>query len=61
MTVWIGDGFAFDDKLTCLSKSMGHTTLESTRYYYSVVPGLSDIVLKKTEDGFNELVPEVVS
>ena len=40
---------------------MGHTTLESTRYYYSVVPGLSDIVLKKTEDGFNELVPEVVS
>ncbi|MFQ9704231.1 MAG: hypothetical protein ACLR0U_23285 [Enterocloster clostridioformis] len=28
---WIGDGFAFDDKLTCLSKSMGHTTLESTR------------------------------
>ena len=56
---WICGGFAFDDKLLYLSKSMGHTTLESTRYYYSIVPGLSDILLEKTEQGFNELVPEV--
>jgi len=56
---WISGGFTFDDKLLYLSKSMGHTTLESTRYYYSIVPSLSDILLEKTEQGFNELVPEV--
>lgn len=56
---WIDSGFSFDDKLTYLSKSMGHTTLESTRYYYSIVPGLAEILMEKTEQGFNELVPEV--
>lgn len=56
---WIGGGFSFDDRLTYLSKSMGHTTLESTRYYYSIVPALSQVLLEKTEAGFNELVPEV--
>jgi len=59
INLWIDDGFAFDDKLTYLSKRMGHTTLESTRYYYSIVPGLSKLLLEKTEQGFNELVPEV--
>lgn len=56
---WIGGGFSFEDRLTYLSKSMGHTTLESTRYYYSIVPALSQVLLEKTEAGFNELVPEV--
>lgn len=55
---WIDNGFSFDDKLTYLSKSMGHTTLESTRYYYSIVPRLAEILIEKTEQGFNELVPE---
>lgn len=48
---WVGEGFSFEDRLTYLSKSMGHTTLESTRYYYSIVPGLSQVLLEKTEDG----------
>lgn len=56
---WIGEGLSFDDKLLYLSKSMGHTTIESTRYYYSIVPGLSDLLLAKTETGFNDIVPEV--
>lgn len=56
---WIGEGFSFEDQLAYLSKSMGHTTLESTRYYYTIVPVLSQVLLKKTEAGFNELVPEV--
>ena len=56
---WTNEGFRFDDKLLYLSKSMGHTTLESTRYYYSIVPGLADILLEKTEQGFNVIVPEV--
>ena len=41
---WIGEGFSFEDRLAYLSKSMGHTTLESTRYYYTIVPGLSQVL-----------------
>ena len=56
---WIGEGLSFEDKLLYLSKSMDHSTIESTRYYYSIVPGLSDVILEKTECGFNDIVPEV--
>jgi hypothetical protein len=38
---------------------MGHTTIESTRYYYSLVSGMSHLLEKHTEDGFNALIPEV--
>jgi len=58
---WIDDGFEFSDKLHYLSKSMGHRSIEATRYYYSIVPRLSDTLKDKTEDGFNAIVPEVVS
>jgi len=57
---WIDDGFEFNDKLQYLSKSMGHRSIEATRYYYSIVPRLSDTLKEKTEDGFNAIVPEVV-
>jgi len=56
---WVDTGFDFDDKLLYLSKSMGHTTIESTKYYYSIVPGLSQILISQTEEGFNWIVPEV--
>ena len=56
---WINEGFEFDDKLLYLSKSMGHTTIESTKYYYSIVPGLSEILKKQTQDGFDYMIPEV--
>lgn len=32
--------------------------MESTLYYYSVVPGLAGIIQKKTEENFNSIVPE---
>ena len=57
---WIGEGLSFEDKLLYLSKSMGHKSIESTRFYYSIVPGLSDLLLEKTETGFNDIVPEVI-
>ncbi len=57
---WIGEGLKFEDKLTYLSKSMGHMSIDSTTYYYSIVPCLADILSSKTEDGFNEIVPEVL-
>lgn len=56
---WISSGFEFHDKLVFLSKSMGHSSLESTKYYYSIVPALADILQKITGAGFDEIVPEV--
>lgn len=57
---WIDDGFEFSDKLHYLSKSMGHRSIEATRYYYSIVPRLADILIEKTESDFNAIVPEVI-
>ena len=56
---WTDDDFGFSDKLQYLSKSMGHRSIEATRYYYSIVPRLADTIKEKTEDGFNAIVPEV--
>jgi integrase len=56
---WPEDTFEFSDKLNYLSKSMGHRWIESTLYYYSIVPRLADTIQEKTEAGFNNIVPEV--
>jgi integrase len=56
---WVDAGFGFSDRLEYLSKSMGHRHIESTRYYYSIVPRLADTLMEKTEAGFNAIVPEV--
>ena len=40
---------------------MGHTSLESTRYYYSIVPALANLIEEKSGDGFNDIIPEVPS
>jgi integrase len=57
---WTGDdSFGLSEHLLYLSKSMGHRNLSSTLYYYSIVPRLADILLEKTEVGFNEIVREV--
>lgn len=56
---WIGLGFEFDDKLLNLSKSMGHCDIEGTKYYYSLVPALADILEDKTNADFEYIVPEV--
>ena len=55
---WTGDGFCLTDKLQYLSKSLGHRAIESTQYYYSLVPRLTDTLREKTEAGFNIIVPE---
>ena len=56
---WTDEGFGFDAKLLYLCKSMGHSTLESTRYYYSLVPGMADILEEKTGRDFESILPEV--
>ena len=56
---WTDEGFGFDAKLLYLSKSMGHRTVESTKNYYALVPGLADILEEKTGADFDKMVPEV--
>jgi len=56
---WTDEGFGFDAKLFYLSKSMGHSTIESTKYYYSLVPGMANILEKKTGMDFDRILPEV--
>ena len=38
---------------------MGHTSLESTRYYYSIVPALANAIEEKSGSSFDDLIPEV--
>ena len=54
---WTDAGFEFDDKLLYLSKSMGHKSVESTKYYYSLVPGLADTL--QAQSGDDVVIPEV--
>jgi integrase len=56
---WIGCGLEFNARFLYLSRSMGHCILECTRYYYTLVPCLADIMLNFTNDSFNEIIPEV--
>ncbi len=56
---WIGFGLEFNAKFLYLSKSMGHTSVEFTKYYYNLVPALSDVMLELTNDSFNEIIPDV--
>ncbi|CAG4933519.1 unnamed protein product [Acidithrix sp. C25] len=58
---WIDVGFGFDAKLLYLSKSMGHCTVESTKNYYCLVPGLAQILEEKTSADFDQIVPEVAN
>lgn len=55
---WIGEGFEFFSKLVYLSKSMGHASLESTKYYFHLVPAMADILLELTGHDFDDIVPE---
>lgn len=54
---WTDSGFDFNDKLLYLSKSMGHSVIESTKYYYSLVPRLADVLADHTDE--DEVIPEV--
>lgn len=56
---WTDEGWGFDAKLLYLSRSMGHRTVESTKGYYALVPGLAAILEDKTSADFNQIVPEV--
>jgi len=54
---WTDVGFDFNAKLFYLSKSMGHSSVESTKYYYSLVPRLAEIIEAQTDE--DAIIPEV--
>jgi integrase len=54
---WINSDFNFGSKLQHLSKSMGHSSIESTSYYYSLVPKLADLIDLISDN--DSLLPEV--
>ena len=56
---WINKGIEFNDKLYYLSKSMGHSSIESTKYYYSLTPRMADVFKKQINNNFDSLIPEV--
>lgn len=56
---WQDMGFGMYDSLLYLSKSMGHTSIESTRGYYAIVPALSDTINEKSASDTDWLLPDV--
>lgn len=56
---WENVGVEFNSKLLALSKSMGHSSIESTMYYYSLVPGLMDKINELKSKSFDNIIPEV--
>jgi len=56
---WTNVGIEFNSKLLALSRSMGHSSIESTMFYYSLVPGLRDKLEVLMKNNFDELVPEI--
>lgn len=57
---WINQDINFNANLYYLSKSMGHKTIETTKYYYSLTPGIADIFKKQINAEFEILMPEVI-
>jgi integrase len=56
---WVGEGFDFYAELVYLSRSMGHSSLESTKYYYSLVPAMNDILNRLAGKNFNDTIPDL--
>jgi integrase len=54
---WNHQGFTVHDKLLALSKSMGHKQVESTMAYYSLTPGISDIIESADAEMYEFLIP----
>jgi integrase len=51
-------GGSISDKLVALSKSMGHSTIVSTLYYFSLVPGYANKIEKLLGEDFKNIIPK---
>lgn len=48
----------FSARFMCLSRSMGHASVESTRYYYSLFPDYYPQIIELSAVTCNEIIPE---
>ena len=48
----------FSARFMCLSRSMGHSSVESTRYYYNLFPDYYPRVIELSAVTCNEIIPE---
>lgn len=58
---WENIGPEWFDKLLYLSRSMGHSTIGATTYYYNLVPIFANQIENLSGDGFEQLLPDLTS
>ena len=54
---WPAQSEKFNRNLLYLSRSMGHSTFETTMYYYNFTPKLAEILKNRKTETFNEIIP----
>jgi integrase len=54
---WPSQAEKFNRNLLYLSRSMGHSILESTMYYYSFTPKLAELLKERKHETFNKIIP----
>jgi integrase len=55
---WPAKSEKFNRNLLYLSRSMGHSSVETTMYYYNFTPKLAEILKERKTETFNEIIPE---
>ena len=55
----VNGGFDTFDALMYLSKSMGHSSVEVTRYYYEIVPALADTLEQVSGESTDQILPDL--
>ena len=54
---WPAQSEKFNRNLLYLSRSMGHSIVETTMYYYNFTPKLAEILKERKNKTFNEIIP----
>lgn len=54
---WPSQAEKFNRNLLYLSRSMGHSTIETSMYYYSFTPKLAELLKERKQETFNEIIP----
>ncbi|MCL2312682.1 MAG: integrase, partial [Firmicutes bacterium] len=56
---WTNVGYDVHDKLLALSKSMGHTSMRHTIYYFSIVDTFGDLIEEYNGKFYNDIIPDL--
>jgi len=54
---WPAQSEKFNRNLLYLSRSMGHSMVETTMYYYNFTPKLAEILKQRKTETFNDIIP----